>query len=224
MNKPTGDLEAAAIPTGERPGSHKVYQAGVLWPDIRVPFREVAVHPSANEPALTLYDPSGPYTDPTVSIDIETGLSKTREPWVVSRGDVEIVADPREVKPEDNGFASGAGLAPQFKAPRRVYRARAGAAVTQLEYARRGIVTPEMEFVAIRENLRRQADAAVIRDGEDFGASIPDFVTPEFVRDEIARGRAIIPANINHGELEPLAIRPNFLGKVNANIGNSAVT
>jgi len=223
MNKPTGNLEAAAIPTGERPGSKKVYQPGVLWPDIRVPFREVAVHPSANEPALTLYDPSGPYTDPTVSIDIEKGLSRTREPWVVSRGDVEIVETPREVKPEDNGFAKGEGLAPQFTAPRRVYRAKAGANVTQLEYARRGVITPEMEYVAIRENLRRQQGDAFIRDGEDFGAEIPDFCTPEFVRDEIARGRAIIPANINHTELEPMIIGRNFLVKINANIGNSAV-
>src|SRR6201996_846978 len=223
MNKPIGSLNPAAIPTGERPGSRKVYQAGVLWPDIRVPFREVAVHPSANEPALTLYDPSGPYTDPTVSIDIEKGLSKTREPWVVSRGDIEIVTNPREVKPEDNGFAKGEHLAPQFTAPRRVYRARAGANVTQLEYARRGVITPEMEYVAIRENLRRQSGDFCIRDGEDFGAEIPDHCPPEFVRDEIARGRAIIPANINHTELEPMIIGRNFLVKINANIGNSAV-
>ena len=133
MNKPAGPIAPAQIPTGHRPGSKKVYQAGSLWPDIRVPFREVAVHPSANEPPLTLYDPSGPYTDPTVSIDIEKGLPRTREPWVVSRGDVEVVETPREVKPEDNGFAKGAHLAPPFTAPRRVYRARAGAKVTQLE-------------------------------------------------------------------------------------------
>ena len=223
MNKLAGNLQAAAIPTGERPGSRKVYEPGVLWPDIRVPFREVAVHPSAGEPPLTLYDPSGPYTDPAASIDIDKGLSRVGEPWVVSRGDVEIVEAPREVKPEDNGFARGEHLAPAFTAPRRVYRARAGHNVTQLEYARRGIITPEMEYVAIRENMRRQAGEAFIRDGEDFGAAIPDFVTPEFVRDEIARGRAIIPANINHTELEPMIIGRNFLVKINANIGNSAV-
>jgi phosphomethylpyrimidine synthase len=223
MNKPAGHLEATQVPTGERPGSKKVFQAGERWPDIRVPFREVAVHPSSGEPPLTLYDPSGPYTDPAAAIDIEKGLSKTREPWVVSRGDIEIVEQPREVKPEDNGFAKGEHLAPQFSAPRRVYRARAGATVTQLEYARRGIVTPEMEFVAIRENLRRSAGDPAIRDGEGFGAEIPDHCTPEFVRDEVARGRAIIPANINHTELEPMAIGRNFLVKVNANIGNSAV-
>src|SRR3982750_311060 len=223
MNKPLASVEPAQIPTGERPGSRKVYQPGVLWPDIRVPFREVAVHPSAKEPALTLYDPSGPYTDPTVAIDIEKGLSKTREPWVVSRGDVELVENPREVKPEDNGFAKGEHLAPQFTAPRRVYRAKGGATVTQLEYARRGVITAEMEYVAIRENQRRAQTDAFIRDGEDFGAEIPDFCTPEFVRDEIARGRAIIPANINHTELEPMIIGRNFLVKINANIGNSAV-
>src|SRR5215213_4471182 len=183
MNKPVGGIEPGSVPTGERPGSKKVYQPGQLWPDIRVPFREVAVHPSANEPPVTMYDTSGPYTEPTAAIDIEKGLSKVREPWVVSRGDVELVENPREVKPEDNGFAKGGALAPQFSAPRRVYRARAGAAVTQLEYARRGIVTPEMEYVAIRENLRRQAGDAFIKDGESFGAEIPDFCTPEFVRD-----------------------------------------
>ena len=224
MNKPlTPSLDADAIPTGERPGSKKVYEAGRLWPDIRVPFREVAVHESAGEPPVTLYDPSGPYTDPTASIDIDKGLPRPREPWVVSRGDVEIVAEPRNVKPEDNGFARGAHLAPEFSQPRRIYRARPGVSVTQMDYARRGIVTPEMEYVAIRENLRRKEGEAFIRDGEDFGASIPDLVTPEFVRDEVARGRAIIPANINHTELEPMAIGRNFLVKINANIGNSAV-
>jgi phosphomethylpyrimidine synthase len=223
MNKPIANLEAAAIPTGERPGSKKVYQAGERWPDIRVPFREVAVHPSAGEPPITIYDASGPYTDPAVKIDIDKGLPRSREPWVVSRGDVEIVETPREVKPEDNGFAKGETLAPQFTAPRRVYRAKADEAVTQLEYARRGIVTPEMEYVAIRENLRRREGDAFIKDGEGFGAEIPDFCTPEFVRDEVARGRAIIPANINHTELEPMAIGRNFLVKINANIGNSAV-
>ena len=211
------------VATGAIPGSRKVHQVGSLWPDIRVPFREVAVHPSAKEPPVTLYDPSGPYTDPAVEIDINRGLPRTREPWVVSRGDVERVAIPRQVRPEDNGGASGSHLAPAFDTPRRVYRARAGATVTQLDYARRGIITPEMEYVAIRENLRRQASDPTLRDGEDFGAAIPDFVTPEFVRDEVARGRAIIPANINHTELEPMAIGRNFLVKVNANIGNSAV-
>ena len=161
-------------------------------------------------------------TDPRATIDIERGLERPRDAWVWGRGDVEEVA-PRAVKPEDNGNARGRHLARQFQSDRKPFRAQGGACVTQLEYARAGIVTPEMEYVAIRENLRREANAAVIRDGEDFGASIPDFVTPEFVRDEVALGRAIIPANINHGELEPMAIGRNFLVKVNANIGNSAV-
>ncbi|KQY30169.1 phosphomethylpyrimidine synthase [Caulobacter sp. Root487D2Y] len=212
-----------AIPTGERPGSRKVYQAGSLFPDIRVPFREVEVHPSANEPPVTIYDPSGPYTDPHAKIDIEQGLQRVREPWVVARGDCEPVLNPREVKPEDNGFAQGKHLAPQFTAKRPIFKGTRGKLVTQLEYARAGIITAEMEYVAIRENLRREQDRPCIRDGEDFGASIPDFVTPEFVRQEVARGRAIIPANINHGELEPMAIGRNFLVKINANIGNSAV-
>jgi phosphomethylpyrimidine synthase len=213
----------STIPTGERPGSRRVWAEGTLHPCLRVPFREVAVHPSAGEPPLTLYDTAGAYGDPAAAIDIEQGLARPREAWVLARGDVEEVAA-RPVKPEDNGNARGKHLARQFDlSGRRILRAKAGAAVTQLEYARAGIVTPEMEFVAIRENLRREAGAAVIRDGEAFGAAIPDFVTPEFVRDEVARGRAIIPANINHGELEPMAIGRNFLVKVNANIGNSAV-
>jgi phosphomethylpyrimidine synthase len=205
------------------PGSKKVYQPGVVHRDIRVPFREVALHPSANEPPVTLYDASGPFTDPNATIDIEAGLPRPRDAWVRARGDVEAI-EGRQVLPVDNGNVSAERAAPLFPKRAPVLRAKAGVAVTQLEYARRGLITPEMEFVAIRENLRREADAAVLRDGEDFGASIPDFVTPEFVRDEVARGRAIIPANINHGELEPMAIGRNFLVKINANIGNSAVT
>ena len=212
----------AQIPTGERPGSRKVFEAGELHPCLRVPFREVAVHPSAGEPALTLYDPSGPYTDPAATIDIKKGLERPREAWVIARGDVEEVA-PREVRPEDNGNAKGRMLAPVMHTDRKVLRARNGGAVTQLEYARAGKITPEMEYVSIRENLRRKAGDPFIRDGEPFGAELPDLVTPEFVRGEVARGRAIIPANINHGELEPMAIGRNFLVKVNANIGNSAV-
>ena len=214
---------AAVIPVGERPGSRKVYQSGVLHPCLRVPFREVAVHPSAKEPPVTLYDPSGPYTDPAASIDITKGLDRAREAWVLARGDVEAVT-PRALRPEDNGNARGRHLAPQFRSTRQPLKAKAGAAVTQLEYARAGFITPEMEYVAIRENLRRTQTDPFIRDGEDFGAEIPDFMTPEFVRSEVARGRAIIPANINHGELEPMAIGRNFLVKINANIGNSAVS
>jgi phosphomethylpyrimidine synthase len=214
--------KVTTVATGEIPGSRKVYAPGVVHPDLRVPFREIAVHPSANEPPVTVYDPSGPYTDPTAVIDIKKGLARPRDAWILARGDVETVA-PRPVQPADNGGAAGLYLAPEFERKIPVYRAKASRNVSQLHYARRGIVTPEMEFVAIRENLRREELADVLRDGEDFGASIPDYVTPEFVRDEVARGRAIIPANINHGELEPMAIGRNFLVKINANIGNSAV-
>ncbi len=216
--------ETGTIPTGERAGSRKVYVAGELYPDIRVPFREVAVHPSANEPPVTIYDSSGPYTDPTVAIDIKRGLPHVKSSWQLDRGDIAPVANPREVKPEDNGHASGKNLAPRFDTSHhRVFKGVPGRPVTQYEYAQAGIITPEMEYVAIRENLRREQNSPCIRDGEDFGAAIPDFVTPEFVRQEIARGRAIIPHNINHPEVEPMIIGRNFLVKINANIGNSAV-
>jgi len=216
--------EHGTIPTGPRAGGRKVYVAGELFPDIRVPFREVAVHPSANEPPVTMYDSSGPYTDPAVTIDIKKGLPKVKSSWQLDRGDIAPVANPREVKPEDNGHASGKHLAPRFDTSNhQVFKGVPGRPVTQYEYAQAGIITPEMEYVAIRENLRREQNAPCIRDGEDFGASIPDFVTPEFVRQEIARGRAIIPHNINHPEVEPMIIGRNFLVKINANIGNSAV-
>jgi phosphomethylpyrimidine synthase len=222
MNKPEpASAFAPAVTTGPIVGSRKVYESGCAHPELRVPFREVAVHPSANEPPVTIYDPSGPYTDADVVIDIDAGLPRTRETWVRARGDVEEIAG-RAVKQEDNGNVGADKLTPPFPKQPRVLRAKAGACVTQLAYARAGIITPEMEFVAIRENMRREAVGA--RDGESFGASIPDFVTPEFVRSEIARGRAIIPANINHAELEPMIIGRNFLTKINANIGNSAVT
>ncbi|MFO1013948.1 MAG: phosphomethylpyrimidine synthase ThiC [Caulobacteraceae bacterium] len=210
------------IPTGARPGSRKVYAPGVLFPQSRIPFREVAVHPSAGEPPLTLYDPSGPYTDAAPDIDIQRGLPRYRDVTTLLRGGVDFV-EPRPVTTADNGGATGQHLAPEFPVKRRPLRGRSGGPVTQLEYARDGVITAEMEFVAIRENLRREQDRPCVRDGEDFGASIPDFVTSEFVRQEVARGRAIIPANINHGELEPMAIGRNFLVKINANIGNSAV-
>ncbi len=212
------------VTTGPLPASTKVFKAGTLYPDIRVPLREIELHPSANEPPVTVYDASGPYTDPEQTIHIDQGLKRLRESWIAARGDTETYQG-REIIPADNGFVSPEKMTPQFPVQHRPRRAVNGKAVSQLAYARAGIITPEMEFVAIRENLgRQQMREPMARDGESFGASIPDFVTPEFVRDEIARGRAIIPANINHPELEPMAIGRNFLVKINANIGNSAVT
>ena len=222
MNKPI-IAKPIKVENSPIPGSRKVYEPGIRFPDIRVPFREVPLHESANEPPVTIYDSSGPYTDESFTPDISKGLPRLREQWIVDRGDVEYI-EAREVKPEDNGNVSEGALAPQFPNLPKVLRAKDGKSVTQYEYARQGIITPEMEYIAIRENLRRKEQAETIRDGEDFGASIPDYVTPEFVRDEVARGRAIIPANINHPEVEPMIIGRNFLVKINANIGNSAVT
>jgi phosphomethylpyrimidine synthase len=212
------------VTTGPLPASRRVWHSGMLHPDILVPMREIDLHPSAGEPPVTVYDSSGPYTDPEAGIDVNKGLPRLRENWIMARGDVESHAG-RVVKPEDNGFADGVRLTPEFPVRHQPFRAKDGKAVTQMAYARAGIITPEMEFVAIRENLgRRTANEAARRDGHDWGASIPDCVTPEFVRDEIAAGRAILPANINHPEAEPMIIGRNFLVKINANIGNSAVT
>lgn len=210
------------ITTGGLPASRKIYVDGVQFPDIRVPMREISVHPSAGEPPLPVYDSSGPYTDPDVLTDIRQGLAPIRQDWIMARGDVEPY-EARAVKPEDNGFVEGDRLVAEFPNLRTPLRSKDGVAVTQYEYARAGIVTPEMEYVAIRENQLREA-GAVERDGEDFGANIPNYVTPEFVREEIAAGRAIIPANINHPELEPMIIGRNFLVKINANMGTSAVS
>ena len=222
MNKPL-DHKPIKVATNPHPGSKKIYEPGVLFPDIRVPFREISLHSSAKEPPLSVYDSSGPYTEEGFTPNIEKGLTRTRETWIVARGDVEYI-DAREVKPEDNGNVSAGALAPQFPNLPKVLRAKDGKSVTQFEYARAGIITPEMEYIAIRENLRRAEAGPHQRDGEDFGAEIPDYVTAEFVRSEVARGRAIIPANINHPEVEPMIIGRNFLVKINANIGNSAVT
>ena len=208
------------VTTGPIRGSRKI-SVGPLG----VKMRAIDLEPSSGEPPLNVYDTSGPYTDPAVRIDIQAGLPALRRDWILGRNDVESY-DARHVRPEDNGLSgpdrSGGVL--QFPNPvRRPLRARAGANVSQMHYARRGIVTPEMEYVATRENLGRELLRDHIRDGESFGASIPDHVTPEFVRDEVARGRAIIPNNVNHPESEPMAIGRNFLVKINANIGNSAV-
>ncbi|OWV90930.1 phosphomethylpyrimidine synthase [Rhizobium sp. R72] len=212
------------VTTGPLPASRKLYIPGDIHPDIRVPMREISVHPTSGEPPVTVYDSSGIYTVEGADIRIEQGLPELRRNWVLARGDVEAYQG-RQVRPEDNGFASGERLTPEFPAKRQPLRAKDGKAVTQLAYARAGIITPEMEFIAIRENLGRKAQAEKLtRDGESFGARIPDHVTPEFVRQEVAAGRAIIPANINHPESEPMIIGRNFLVKINANIGNSAVT
>ncbi|WP_299506047.1 phosphomethylpyrimidine synthase ThiC [uncultured Roseobacter sp.] len=216
------NIATPEITTDEMPASRKVYVTGSQYPDIRVPMREISVHPTAGEPPLPVYDTSGPYTDPDVLTDINQGLAPLRRAWIEARGDVEAYQG-RDVKPEDNGFVTGDRLTPEFPIRTRPLRAKDGKPVTQLAYARAGIVTPEMEFIAIRENQLREA-VVEARYGEDFGAKIPDYVTPEFVRDEVAAGRAIIPANINHPETEPMIIGRNFLVKINANMGTSAVT
>jgi phosphomethylpyrimidine synthase len=193
--------------------------------EIGVAMREIHLDPSSGEAPVRVYDPSGPYTDADATIDIQAGLPMIRRDWQLARGDVEEYA-PREIKPEDNGQLGpdrSGGVPPFPTALRRPLRAKAGKNLSQMYYARQGIITPEMEYVAERENLGRARLAEYKRDGESFGASIPDYVTPEFVRDEVARGRAIIPSNVNHPESEPMAIGRNFLVKINANIGNSAV-
>jgi phosphomethylpyrimidine synthase len=236
------------------PNSQRVYVPGSLHPEIRVPFREIRLSPTKtlsgqteiNEP-VRVYDCSGPWGDPDQAPDSSQGLAAIRADWIRARGDVAEYQG-REVRPEDNGYltrgheeyASQAERRNRLEEwrgpPPRPQRGSAGHPVTQLWYARQGIITPEMEFIAIRENLGRQAafesvenkngSRAVLNQqhpGMSFGASIPSHITPEFVRDEVARGRAIIPANINHPELEPMIIGRNFLVKINANIGNSAV-
>lgn len=209
-----------AVTTGAIRGSRKIH----VGPR-KVAMREIHLEPSCGEPPVRVYDTSGPYTDPDARIDIMAGLPELRREWIRARGDVEEVAQ-REVRPEDNGQLGpdrSGGVQPFPNVRKKVLRAKAGMNVSQMHYARRGIVTPEMEYVAERENLGRARLAEYVRDGESFGAAIPDYVTPEFVREEVARGRAIIPNNINHPESEPMAIGRNFLVKINANIGNSAV-
>ena len=219
-------FKTPTVTTGPLPSSTKDYTAPKAAPDIRVPRRLIHLHPSANEPDVPVYDTSGPYSDPNVEIDVEKGLERLRTAWVLERGGVEEY-DGREVKPEDNGGATGKYLAREFPVKNKPLRGLDGHKVTQYEFAKAGIITKEMIYVAERENLGR---AEMLKDaqgrvdaGESFGAEIPAFVTPEFVRDEIAKGRAIIPSNINHPELEPQIIGRNFLVKINANIGNSAV-
>src|ERR1043166_9074928 len=212
MNKPILHPKSLSVTRGPLPGSRKIYVDGV-------PFREVAL--SGGEPSMRLYDTSGPYTDDSVAIDIEKGLAARRRDWILARGDVEEY-EGRARKPEDDGLRRGELLSvPQFaRAGVKLLRAKPGRNVSQLHYARQGPITEEMKFIAARENLGRSA----LADGNSFGAAIPQEITPEFVRREVARGRAIIPANITHPETEPMIIGRNFLTKVNANIGNSIVT
>ena len=214
------------------PRSQKIYVQGSR-PDIRVPMREISldVTPTAfggeiNAP-VTVYDTSGPYTDPTVQIDVRKGLADIRTPWIADRGDTEIL--PGLTSRFGQERLADAELAKmRFAHVRNPRRAQAGRNVTQMHYAKQGIITPEMEFVAIRENMKlaELREAGLLQEqhaGQSFGANIPKEITPEFVRSEVARGRAIIPANINHTELEPMIIGRNFLVKINGNIGNSAL-
>jgi phosphomethylpyrimidine synthase len=279
------DTTLPAVTTGPLPSSRKIFVTPDEAPDLRVPLREIMLSEGAGEPNLPVYDTSGPYTDPSVTIDVNAGLARGRIAWVKERGGVEEYQG-RDIKPEDNGNVGASHAAKSFVAHHKPLRG-VGAAlsvpsplagseasearsrgqgggstrtavhvvtptpnpspqgggeqgvawtrgpghppmITQLEFARAGIITKEMIYVAVRENLGRKVQLeraeAALADGESFGASVPAFVTPEFVRSEIARGRAIIPCNINHGELEPMIIGRNFLTKINANIGNSAVT
>ncbi len=213
------------VTTGPIIGSRKIYVPTPEDASIRVPFREVALT-TDSEPAVRIYDPSGPFTETGVAIDLNAGLPQIRRGWLTARGFDTVPG--RAVTAADNGNISPEQTVPACPAERPVLTARDGQMATQYEFARAGIITPEMIYVAHRENLGRAAMLEGARerhaDGESFGASVPEFVTPEFVRSEIARGRAIIPANINHPELEPMAIGRNFLVKINANIGNSAVT
>ncbi len=239
----TAVVDQAAI--APLPNSRKIYVEGSR-PDIRVPMRAISQADTAASfgaeanPPVYVYDTSGPYSDPSAVIDIRSGLGAPRLPWIVERGDTEELPGPSSAYGQERLEAPEL-KAMRFELQRKPRRAKAGANVTQMHYARQGIVTPEMEFVAIRENLRRKEYLAELEasgpmgqrmaqlmgrqhPGQHFGAAMPAEITGEFVRDEIARGRAIIPANINHPEVEPMIIGRNFLVKINANIGNSAVT
>ncbi|TAE80043.1 MAG: phosphomethylpyrimidine synthase ThiC [Alphaproteobacteria bacterium] len=237
------------VTTGALPSSRKRYFSSTRFADVHVPMREIVLSPTAREPNLTVYDTSGAYTDEQAQIDIRAGLVQIRDSWVERRGCDSYLG--REVTPQDNGFKDWNGAASQLvetfpKVNPRPRRAKMGGNVTQMHFARKGIITEEMEYIAIRENEGRKeyldqwqhyqspfgetvGDRRFSRRdnrhaANSFGASIPQEITPEFVRDEVARGRAIIPANINHVELEPMIIGRNFKVKINANIGNSAVT
>ncbi|MBT4374802.1 MAG: phosphomethylpyrimidine synthase ThiC [Nitrospina sp.] len=227
------------------PNSKKIYVNGTLHPDIKVPFREISLSPSTtinsngngnghhkenSENSILVYDTSGPYTDPKAMIDIREGLEPIRLPWITDREDVEYY-DARTIMPKDDGYRDGENPNTERfpKTRSQVLRAKPGQNVTQMHYAKKGVITPEMEFIAIRENQKRKqwiedAERENRLKGNSFGANLQNEITPEFVREEVARGRAIIPANINHPESEPMIIGRNFLVKINSNIGNSAVS
>ena len=214
------------------PASHKTYISGEIHPEIKVPMRAITL---TNGETVTVYDTSGPYTDPNIKIDVAQGIPTVRKDWIANRNDVEAY-EGRIIDPKDNGYKNRTqmetAIAGASSLMRQPLRAKAGQNVTQLHYARQGIITPEMEFIAIRENQRRDMTRRYLNDperearlkGENFGANLLEDITPEFVRKEVAEGRAVIPANINHPESEPMIIGRNFLVKVNANIGNSATT
>ncbi len=214
------------------PSSRKVYVSGTIHPNIKVPMREILL---SNDDKLCVYDTSGVYTDPSIDIDVTKGITPIRKEWIVTRGDTEQY-EGRIIKPEDNGYSTDEQLEFVTAGSKGLYRkplrAKKGKNVTQLHYARQGIITPEMEFIAIRENQNRAMSAKYLSDeerearlkGVNHGANLPEEITPEFVRKEVAEGRAVIPCNINHPEVEPMIIGRNFLVKVNANIGNSATT
>lgn len=215
------------------PNSKKIYIPGTLYPDIRVPMREITLSDSKHSingtkesnPAVTVYDTSGPFTDSSITINLEKGIPPVRSQWIASRNDVEQLhafSSTYSNKRLTNSQLDNL----RFQHIRNPLRARQGKNVTQMHYAKQGIITPEMEFIAIRENQKLQEIKELTQQhpGNSWGASIPKVITPEFVRDEVARGRAVIPNNINHPESEPMIIGRNFLVKINANIGNSAVT
>jgi len=232
MSKKNGEVnENAVITTDPFPASGKVHVSGTGSHGVRVAMREISHgasggnghggNGSAERPPLRVYDTSGPYTDPSADIDVRQGLKPLRRDWIAARGDTV------ETESHYRSNGNGADRFPEMSR-RPMLRARPGGNVSQMHYARRGVITPEMEYIAVRENIGREAalngEGAGHHAGNHFGASIPSFVTPEFVRDEVARGRAIIPCNVNHPETEPMIIGRNFLVKINANIGNSAVT
>lgn len=227
MNIQSEDLKRPEVTTGPLPASKKIYVSPKEAPELEVPVREIQLSETANEPNVRVYDSSGPYSDENIAINVEIGLARTRESWIMERGGVERTVG-REVKPEDNGNVEGAHLTRMFPVEYSPFNGLDGEKITQLEFAKAGIITKEMIYVAARENLGREQALENAREkldeGESFGAELPEHITPEFVRSEIARGRAIIPCNINHAELEPMIIGRNFLTKINANIGNSAVT